>query len=114
MSDEGSKLWLRYDPLGRAGERFARAFAQVAVDGTSPTARATRDELPRSLSALFGIPVEAAARGTVLVGTPSTSATVRELNWSKDLDAAGRDGFVIRSADVRGKPTIVIASTTDV
>ena len=114
MSDNGSKLWLRYDPLGAAGERYRATLRQVAVAGRSPTARVTRDELTRGLSSLLGVPVEAGERGSLIVGTPTTSPLVRDLNWSDDLKAAGPDGFLIRSATVDQQPATVIASETEV
>src|SRR5688500_11933732 len=109
MSNNGSKLWLRYDPLGAAEERHRATLRQVAVAGRSPTARVIREELTRGLSSLLGVPVEAAELGPLVVGTTTTSPLVRDLNWSDDLKAAGPDGFVIRSATVGEQPTTVIA-----
>jgi alpha-glucuronidase len=95
-------------------ERYRATLRHVAVAGRSPTARVTRDELTRGLSSLLGVGVEAAERGPLIVGTPTTSPPVRDLNWSDDLKAAGPDGFLIRSATVAEKPSTVIASETEV
>ena len=113
MREDGSKLWLRYEPLAQpAAERYRAMLRNVFVAGRSPTARVIRDELTRGLSSLLGVPIEAAERGQLLVGTPTTSPLVRDLNWSDDLKAAGHDGFLIRSATVAKKPSTVIASET--
>ena len=115
MSDDGSRLWLRYDALGPAvAQRYRAMFAGVAVAGRSPTARVIRDELTRGLSSLLGIPVEAAERGPLVVGTPQTSPVVRDLNWSNELKAVGQDGFLIRSTIVEDHPTTVVASESEV
>ena len=115
MNQDGSKLWLRYDPLGgAAAERYRATLPQVAVAGRSPTARVIREELTRGLSSLLGIPVEPAEHGPLVVGTPTTSPLVRDLNWSNDLKAAGPDGFLIRSVSVGERPSRVIASETEI
>jgi alpha-glucuronidase len=114
LSDDGLKLWLRYDPLGWSGERYRTMFRQVAVAGRSATAKVTRDELTRGLSSLLEIPIEAAERGPLVVGTPATSPIVRGLNWADALKTAGPEGYVIRAAMIEDHPTTVIASESEI
>jgi alpha-glucuronidase len=52
--------------------------------------------------------------GTVLVGTPSTSPLVRDLNWTADLRSVGDEGFIIRSVRIATHPATVIASNTEI
>jgi alpha-glucuronidase len=88
----------------------------VVSAGTSATAEATRSELVRGLSGLLARKEPAAAsvkqNGVVLFGTPKESPTIAGLNLP--LDRAGAEGFVIRTATVKGRKLIVIAGNSDV
>jgi len=115
-AETGYDLWLRYVPVKDAARRAAyqRAAAAVVVQGTSPTAQAVRAELVKGLTGLLGAPVlsrdAVQADGALVAGTPATSPLVAGLGWSKPLAEAGREGFLIRSTRIRGRPATVIAS----
>ncbi len=115
--EDGYKLWLRYASPGDAAISYAGAVRQIRVDGTSATCAVIRDELRLATTTLLGtsIPLNDAvpAEGAVVVGTPETSAFVRDLNWSADLRAVGGDGFIIRSVRVGRQPMTVIAANSD-
>src|SRR6266496_2254060 len=96
--EDGSKLWLRY------AQSIDHA-RPIVVQGKSSTCEIIRTEL-------------AAARvggdEAIVVGTPENSVLIRSLGWDADLGAVGTEGFVIRSADVAGKPVIVVASSGEI
>jgi alpha-glucuronidase len=113
--ETGYDLWLRYVPVredARAGYR--RAAAGIVVPGTSPTARATRDELRRGLRGLLDAEPAAwdAVRGpgALVVGTPATSPQIAALGLGDRLRTLGPEGYLIRSMPVGGVPATVIAS----
>jgi alpha-glucuronidase len=118
MSDNGSKLWLRYDALDQAAaQRYRPIFRRVSVAGGSATANAIRHELLTGLSSLLGVPVrpeEDETAADIIVGTPATSPLVRDLRLHDDLAAAGPEGFLIRSSSLRDGPITVIASRSEV
>jgi len=104
-AEDGYDLWLRYKPV-----EAATAVGAVTVLGDSPTLRAARDELERGLAGLRGN-APASTRAALLVGT---SAQARIAGLELPLQAAGPEGYVIRSVQVDGRPTTVIAGNSDV
>ncbi len=119
-AETGYDLWLRYltvaDPTLRNTYRAA-VTALVASDA-SPTARATRGELRRGIKGLLGIdiPVVASVRdhGGLVVGTATSVPAIAGLGWGADIDRAGPDGYVIRSATMERQRVTVIASASEV
>ncbi|HEX6765409.1 MAG TPA: alpha-glucuronidase family glycosyl hydrolase [Polyangiaceae bacterium] len=113
--DDGYRLWLRYEPISAPllAKIRARATELVAPGDASPIV-AARDELVRGLSGLLARPLETrdrvTAEGAVLVGTPESSSDVDALGWKADLDRLGDEGYVVRSATVRGSAVTVVAS----
>ncbi|MGD0464424.1 MAG: alpha-glucuronidase family glycosyl hydrolase [Tepidisphaeraceae bacterium] len=116
--ENGSKLWLRYAPLGQYADRYRGLVRRINVPGQSATARIIRDELMAGLSSLLGNSIAAGDSqlddGDIVAGTPGTCDIVRGLGWKEDLSAAGDEGFVIRSAQVGNRRATVIASNTEV
>jgi alpha-glucuronidase len=120
--EDGSKLWLRFPPLGTVSQQYKRSIRQIVVRlvprGESATANIIGDELNSAIAGLFGAPLPAAQQnivdGTILVGTPQTSSEIKALSWAADLEKSGPDGFVIRSTSIDGHPVIVIASVGEI
>ena len=117
--EDGYKLWLRYAPPGEdAAKKYRALIKQVVVEGDSPTAQATRQELAMAISTMLGSTIPAASSGlqddAVVAGTPGTSALIRGLGWDADLAKAGPEGFVIRSARVSRHPVIAVASQGEI
>jgi alpha-glucuronidase len=81
----------------------------------TPTLNAARDELRRGLTGLLGRPVSSASQvahaGDIILGTPRSLPLLGSLQLG--LDAAGEEGFVIRSREISGRPVIVIAANSD-
>jgi alpha-glucuronidase len=116
--EDGYKLWLRYAPPGDVVKNYRKVVRQIRVDGSSATSRIIRDELRSGASTLLGNAVAAdennVAEGSVIVGTPGSSALIRGLNWTDKLAAAGDESFVIRSMRIEKKPVTVIAANSEV
>jgi alpha-glucuronidase len=118
LDEDGYKLWLRYAPPGDVARNYRKTVRQIRVDGTSATAGIIRDELRSAISAMLGGVVpqndNSLAEGTVIIGTPGNSATVRDLNWAADLRAVGDEGFIIRTTSISGHGITVVAANTDI
>lgn len=116
-AEDGYKLWLRYAPPGPIVSRYRRIVRSVRVDGTSATCTIVRRELQTGLASILdgSVPLgdSELTDGAVVVGTPTSSVLVRDLNWAGDLAAVGAEGFVIRSVRIGSKPVTVIAANTD-
>ena len=119
-AETGYDLWLRYvlvdDPALR--DTYRRAVTALVASETSATARITRDELRRGVKGLLGVDLSirsaVQADGTIVVGTPSNVPAIAGLGWKADLDRAGSDGYLIRSATIERQRVTVIASASEV
>ncbi len=115
-AEDGYQLWLRYRPVLETARlaQFRQAATGILVQGQSPTAEANRQELHRGLSGLLNgdVPLisQASQPGAIIVGTPTNSPVVAALNWGRDLQAQGDEGFLIRTTTLDGKAATVIAS----
>jgi alpha-glucuronidase len=112
-AEDGYRLWMRYDPLPNAAA-YRTKIKSVAVEGSSATSAAIRQEFQTGLSGLLGekvsIDSSATPETSVLIGTPENSAVVRSLKFDSEIKRIGPEGFVIRNARVQGRNIIVIAS----
>ncbi len=104
-AEDGYDLWLRYRPVDGAA-----AVGEVTVLGDSPTLRAARAELERGLAGLRG-GAPASTRAALLAGT-AASPQIAALKLP--LQGVGPEGYVIRSLQVDGRPTTVVAANSDV
>ncbi len=116
-AEDGYDLWLRYRPVpADQAAAYRAASAQIVLQGRSPTLDAAAAELERGLAGLTGAAPQLTAApsgaGAVLLGTPASSPLVAGLNLP--LQAAGPEGFVIRSVSLRGRRATVIAANSDV
>ena len=111
-AEDGYDLWLRYRPLDPAVQRRDRAQVKaILVQGTDARLQAAAAELERATNGLLGIaPRHTAESGTILLGTPATSPLVRDLRL--DLTSLGKEGYVVRSASIAGRPGVVVAGNT--
>jgi len=114
-NEDGYKLWLRYAPLSASGaDTIKRNVRQVQVEGSSSTAEVIRKEMTTALTSMLGSSVSVVQSGvvdgTVLIGTPTNSSTIRGLRWEADLAKTGKEGFIIRPARVNNRTVIAIAS----
>ena len=118
-AEDGSKLWLRYarGEAGGAGES-AGSIGRVVVIGQSPTLDVIRTDVKTALEGLTGHPPDFADApnrdGGILIGTPTSSPAIASLPWRRELEALGREGFIIRATDVGGHRTTVIASPSEI
>jgi alpha-glucuronidase len=117
-ADDGSRLWLRYDPLPKSvRDRYAKQLSSIAVVGNSETCDAIRLELANGLNGLLGrgAPINTLNdKGSLVIGTPSSSAFIARLSLSRELSELGPEGYVVRSIRSGQYSTVVIASQSDI
>ena len=119
-AEDGYELWLRYVPIQDAAMRshYDARLSAVVFPGDSPVLEAARDELKRGVGGLLGRGLSLASAadrdGLVIAGTPVSSPTIASLGLGDALGELGDEGYVLRSMDVDGHPSVVIASNTDV
>jgi alpha-glucuronidase len=116
-AEDGYELWLRYAPLtAEHREALASAATGIVVPAqASPTLRAAADELAAGASGLAARPVAITATiadGSVVIGTPKSSAAIERLDLP--LAALGSEGYLIRSVELDGRPVTVITANEDV
>ncbi len=115
---DGYRLWLRYVPVHGAWlHRYRRSARElVPVAAGSPTLRAATAELERGLSGMLARPVPTeptvTRNGAIVLGTPQSAPLLRSLHLG--LRGVGRQGYVIRTLQLRGRHVTVIAGNTDV
>jgi alpha-glucuronidase len=125
LAEDGSDLWLRYVMVSDTAKlaAYQATATQIVVQNytdttTHPTLGIIRDELNMGLDGLLGKDVPdsdtVTADGAVIVGTPTTSTIIAALNLSAALDAAGNEGFIIRTTTSNSHSVTVIASNTEV
>ncbi|PLR20299.1 alpha-glucuronidase [Caulobacter zeae] len=110
-AENGHDLWLRYRPAA-AGEAAAyrASVGVVAPVADTPTLKVARAELEQGLAGLLGERRDGG--GQILLGTPGSSPRIAALKLP--LDAAGDEGFRIRTLTDGGRPLTVIAANTDI
>jgi alpha-glucuronidase len=115
VAEDGYRLWLRYDKVESPQQLavYRKAVSALVVEGDSPSERVIRAELRQGLAGLLGTNIPLSTRveeAGLVAGTPRTSGLIRDLKWDSDLKAAGTEGYVIRSATLKGRRVTVIAS----
>jgi alpha-glucuronidase len=127
-AEDGYDLWLRYHPIAdeAARARYGEAASEIVAtvpNGSEDASTASlpstlavaQAELTRGLSGLLGAPEPVSAEptqdGSVVFGTPKSSAVIAKLDLP--LTKAGSEGYVIRTVSYDGHRMTVIAGNSD-
>lgn len=131
-AEDGYDLWLRYRPMSGEWLKSYRDAAREIVPGTpSATLSIAQAELVRGLGGLLGeeLPISAQPTrdGSIIFGTPQSSALIAGLKLDRGASAggalagaggglarAGNEGYLIRSLVYQGHRVTVIAANTDI
>jgi alpha-glucuronidase len=116
-AEDGYDLWLRYRAIESAGQTSPGYRIGPLVAGqSSETLDAAAKELQLGLRGLFGREPETASSVTradsLVFGTPRSSTVIAGLNLP--LEKLGPEGYLIRSVDIGGHTSTVIAANGDV
>ena len=118
-ADDGYQLWLKYQRIDDRNLiiKYQQTISSVAVTGTSKTCRILQNELKNSLPRLLGKPIpfeKVIKTGTLLIGTPRSSASIKRMKISGQLSKLGQEGYLIKSTKINGKMCIAIAAQKDI
>lgn len=117
QAEDGYDLWLRYLPLAADARSVMAKHATGIVAPRSPstiTLSAT-GELQKGLSGLLSqeVPtIRDIADGSILLGTISNQPAIARLGLP--MEQLGEEGFIVRSLDIAGHHTTVIAANEDI
>lgn len=120
QNEDGYEAWLRYPLVENADalEQYRPLINSVIVAGNSPTIQAISDELSEALPKLLGTQLlfdnQFSNSGNLIIGTPNSSARIKELELQPELAELGEEGFLIKSANIDGIENIVIAANSDI
>ncbi|RQO74441.1 alpha-glucuronidase [Pedobacter sp. KBW06] len=118
-AENGYDLWLRYKPVYDTNKTniYRSVIKQIYVAGESKTIAAATMELQIGIKGLLSRSLKSVRHintdGTLLLGTPITSATIAKLRLA-ELSRVGNEGYLIKSIRINGKSCLVIAANTDI
>lgn len=103
QAEDGSKLWLRF---GQAKSSPAR-FSGINADKTLFAVQ----ELQKAWKKIYGkeLSINNSGTQTLVIGTSGSKALL-PFGLNKNLEQLGKEGYIIKSFDTRGKRQTVIAA----
>ena len=115
-AEDGSALWLRYHPLSEdLRASYTGAFKSLVVSEKGLVFESATSELELSFKGLLEtslVRAEKPGPGSIVMGT-SRNRLIRQLIPAADLEACGREGFIIRTVISRGNSYTIIAAGTE-
>jgi alpha-glucuronidase len=119
-ADDGYDLWMSHKKLDDSAilDEYRQAFSSIVIEGDSETLDIVREEVKKGLDGLLGIDAAVSStfsqKAALVIGTPSVSPILRELNLFNELAPLGCEGFLIRSVKVKGIPSVIITANEDI
>ncbi len=120
LSDDGYMLWMNYKKIDNAERlmQYRLAISTVIVSGTSETCGVIREEIKNGLGGLLAREVSFATsingKNALLIGTPQRSDMVSALGVTTSLHSLGKEGFLLKSTELKGVKIIVLAANDDI
>jgi alpha-glucuronidase len=120
FAEDGYRLWLRYDLINNQEflKEYKSAIQNVYIEKASPTITVAKTELLMATKGLLGITLAStgnvSSHGTLILGTPRTSKLISLLKLEEQLATLGPEGYVIISAEVKGKKCTIITANNDI
>jgi alpha-glucuronidase len=118
QAEDGYDLWLRYKTVSNPAllSAYRQRVSEIQLNGNSATINVVREELTSALTGLLNtkIPFVTSIRrsGALLIGTSSGSSVINALSF-QNLKQLGKEGYIISTKQVNGKPCTVITANTD-
>jgi len=118
-AEDGYRLWLRYDAIKNTAQASAyrKIVTQLIFPGADATLAAARKELLNGLNGLLKYqPTDVnsiSANGSLIIGTPQSSALLADARFKPLLAGLNKDGYFIKSITLQGKNCAVIGANTN-
>jgi len=118
-ADSGYRLWLRYDRVNNEVlyDQYRSSIKQMVFPAESNTLLSAKQELLVGLKGLLLLDLPESKRvsdNSLVIGTPESSEQIASLHLDKLLATIGAEGYLIRSMEIGGNRSTVIAANSDV
>jgi alpha-glucuronidase len=118
-AEDGYNLWLRYNKIdnGNLLLQYSSRISGIQFNIPTSTLKVAKEELEIGLQGLLAkkIPDQInIVNGSIIAGTPSSSAFISASFKNEELSDLGKEGFIIRSAKSYTKNITIITANTDV
>ncbi len=115
----GYRLWLRYDKIDNPKLLFnyQKIISGILFENENPTLKVAKKELIDGLQGLLNKKIiirDSTANGTIICGTPQSSAGINSFFTEAQINKLGDEGFIIRNTILNDKKVIFIAAKTDI
>lgn len=114
-AENGYDLWLRYKTVDNKNllAAYRSQLKTVYIAGSSPTLTVIKNELTSGLNGLLNNTTVFASNGTLVIGTPSSSAFIASAINKSSLQSAGTESYIILTKTIAGKKYTIISGNTD-
>jgi alpha-glucuronidase len=118
-SEDGYRLWLRYDPITDPAKikEYKASLTSILQEGESPTLQIAERELMLALKGLLNyspsVSNDVRSNGTLLIGNKNFKP-IASLKLDDKLRKIGEEGFLIVHSTIQGKKCIVITANQDI
>jgi alpha-glucuronidase len=118
-AENGYRLWLRYDKIddARLLLTYQNSIKGINFPGNDPTLHVAKQELIKGLKGLLDQKTfieNSITDGVIICGTAESSTEVESFFSAKDIEDCGNEGFIIRTAVVNQKKSILIAAKNNI
>jgi alpha-glucuronidase len=118
-TENGYRLWLRYDKIddARLLLTYQHSIKGINFPGNDPTLHVAKQELIKGLKGLLNqktFTENSITDGTIICGTAESSTEIKSFFSAKDIEDCGNEGFMIRTAVVNQKKSILIAAKNNI
>jgi len=119
-AENGYELWLRYQKVDNSQllNSYSKILAKLNFPANSATLTEAKNELKQGLNGLLDTNLaetDGISKGTLLVGTLSSSKVLSGLNEiTTEISRLNDEGFLIKTLKIKGVPCTVIAARKDI
>lgn len=119
-AENGYELWLRYQKVDNSQllNSYSKILAKLNFPVNSATLTEAKNELKQGLNGLLDTNLaetDGISKGTLLVGTLSSSKVLSGLNEiTTEISRLNDEGFLIKTLKIKGVPCTVIAARKDI
>ncbi|MGQ1948211.1 alpha-glucuronidase family glycosyl hydrolase [Geofilum sp. OHC36d9] len=116
VAETGEKLWLRYATLDDSRKtEFVSTIETLVMNESGPVMMAAADEVQRACEGLIGtrLPKVSDLTKNALILVTSKSPLINKLNLADDVKDLGRESYIIKTIQVKGRHYMVVAGSSE-